>query len=184
MEVIEFGAANWGGLYLKDVYGLDPSVTGASFVSLFYIQFTLARLFGGWIIEKVGYVRSLAIATSGAMITFLVGFMLGQSGIWILPTTGLFIGIMWPTMMAVAMRFFNTDAPIITAVIITVSGAVNGIFQFVIGLTNYFAGEAWGYRSCLVYAVICLFLLYTLSKRIREPYIPISNKVIASQPAS
>lgn len=26
MEVIEFGAANWGGLYLKDVYGLDPPV--------------------------------------------------------------------------------------------------------------------------------------------------------------
>lgn len=171
MEVIEFGAANWGGLYLKDVYGLDPSVTGASFVSLFYIQFTLARLFGGIFIEKIGYIRSLMIATAGAMIVFIVGFGLGQSGIWVLPTTGLFIGIMWPTLMAVAMRFFGTDAPIITSVIITVSGAVNGIFQFGIGLTNFLAGEAWGYRSCVLYAILCLVLLALLARQIKRPYI-------------
>lgn len=169
MEVIEFGAANWGGLYLQDVYGLDPRVIGASFVSLFYIQFTLARLFGGLIIEKVGYVRSLMLAVLGTILVFLGGFSLGINGIWVLPTTGLFIGIMWPTLMAVAMRHFGADAPIITSVIITVSGAVNGVFQFVIGLTNYFAGEAWGYRSCLIYAAVVLLLLYRLSLQVRLP---------------
>ncbi len=168
MEVIEFGAANWGGLYLQDVYGLDPRVIGASFVSLFYIQFTLARLFGGLVIEKVGYLRSLMLSVLGTILVFLGGFALGINGIWILPTTGLFIGIMWPTLMAVAMRHFGPDAPIITSVIITVSGAVNGVFQFVIGLTNYYAGEAWGYRSCLVYAVIALLLLYGLSIRLSQ----------------
>jgi fucose permease len=168
MEVIEFGAANWGGLYLQDVYGLDPRVTGASFVSLFYIQFTLARLFGGLVIEKAGYVRSLMLAVLGALLVFLAGFALGINGVWVLPTTGLFIGVMWPTLMAVAMRHFGPDAPIVTSVIITVSGAVNGVFQFVIGLTNYFAGEAWGYRSCLFYAVVTLLLLYTLSTRVRQ----------------
>lgn len=172
MEVIEFGAANWGGLYLKDVYGLDPSVTGASFVSLFYIQFTLARLFGGIFIEKIGYIRSLMIATAGAALIFFTGFSLGLSGIWILPATGLFIGIMWPTLMAVAMRFFRTDAPIVTSVIITVSGAVNGVFQYIIGMTNFLAGEAWGYRSCALYAMICLGLLTLLSRKVKRPYQP------------
>lgn len=168
MEVVEFGAANWGGLYLQDVYGLDPRVIGASFVSLFYIQFTLARLFGGLVIEKVGYLRSLKLAVLGTILVFLAGFSLGINGIWVLPTTGLFIGIMWPTLMAVAMQHFGPDAPIITSVIITVSGAVNGIFQFFIGLTNYIAGEAWGYRSCLVYAIITLLLLYSLSTRVTQ----------------
>ena len=168
MEVIEFGAANWGGLYLQDVYGLDPRVIGAAFVSMFYILFTIARLFGGLVIEKVGYTRSLSLALVGTILVFLTGFMLGINGIWVLPFTGLFIGIMWPTLMAFAMQVFGEDAPIITSVIITVSGAINGIFQLLIGLTNYFAGEAWGYRSCLLYAVLVLGLLNLLAARVRH----------------
>jgi len=168
MEVIEFGAANWGGLYLKDVYGLDPRVVGASFVSLFYILFTVARLFGGLAIERIGYVRSLFIALLGVILAYAVGFGLGRGGIWVLPVTGLFIGILWPTLMAVAMHTFGEDAPIITSVIITVSGAINGVFQFLIGLTNFYAGEAWGYRSSLFYAVLVLGLLYLLAAQIRK----------------
>ena len=168
MEVIEFGAANWGGLYLQDVYNLDPRVVGASFVSLFYILFTCARLFGGPLVERLGDVRSLELALGSVVIVFLVGFALGINGIWILPVSGLFIGIMWPTLMAYAMRVFGGDAPIVTSVIITVSGAVNGIFQFIIGLTNYFAGEAWGYRSCLLYAIVVMLLLGLLSRQVKR----------------
>lgn len=165
MEVIEFGASNWGGLYLQDVYNLDPRVIGASFVSLFYILFTVSRLFSGLIIEKVGYIKSLLIAASSTVIVFLLGFILGRRGIWILPFTGLFIAVMWPTMMAVAMNIFKGNAPTITSVIITISGAVNGVFQLVIGFTNQYAGEAWGYRSCLIYSLIVLIMLYFLTLR-------------------
>jgi fucose permease len=168
MEVIEFGAANWGGLYLKDVYGLDPRVVGASFVSTFYILFTLARLFGGLLIERVGYIRSMYFALAGAIVLFFAGFSLGREGIWVLPFTGLFIGIMWPTLMAIAIKTFGQDTPTVSAVIITVSGAVNGIFQYIIGLTNQYVGEAWGYRSCLLYAVVALFLLYLLANKIKQ----------------
>jgi fucose permease len=168
MEVIEFGAANWGGLYLKDIYNLDPRVAGASFVSMFYILFTLSRLFSGLVIERVGYMRSLFIALLCAIILFFVGFALGRNGIWILPLTGLFIAIMWPTMMAVAMQVFGPDAPNVTSVIITVSGAINGVLQLVIGLTNQYVGEAWGYRSCLLYAVLMLGSLYLLATHIRR----------------
>lgn len=167
MEVIEFGAANWGGLYLKDVYGLDPRVVGASFVSMFYILFTISRLFSGLAIEKIGYMRSLYIALGCSILLFIVGFALGRSGILVLPFTGFFIAIMWPTMMAVGMQVFGPDAPVYTSVIITVSGAINGIFQLVIGFTNHLAGEAWGYRSCLIYAFVVLIMLSLLASRIR-----------------
>jgi fucose permease len=168
MEVIEFGAANWGGLYLQDVYNQDPRVVGASFVSMFYILFTVSRLFSGLAIEKIGYVRSLYISLVGTIILLAVGFGLGEAGIWVLPFSGFFIAIMWPTIMAVAMNVFGSDSPAVTSVIITVSGAVNGVFQLVIGLTNQYAGPAWGYRSCLLYALLAIFLLYRLSKYIQQ----------------
>ena len=112
MEVIEFGAANWGGLYLKDVYGLDPRVVGASFVSLFYVLFTVSRLFSGLAIEKIGYLRSLFLALGCTILIYLVRICPGRAaGSGCCRSRGFFIGIMWPTMMAVAMRVFGADAP-------------------------------------------------------------------------
>ena len=178
MEVIEFGAANWGGLYLKDVYGLDPRVVGASFVSLFYVLFTVSRLFSGLAIEKIGYLRSLFLAIGCTILIYLAGFSLGEGGIWILPVSGFFIAIMWPTMIAVAMRVFGADAPAVTSVIITVSGAINGLFQMVIGLTNQYAGESWGYRSCLLYAGVVLVVLILLSQKINAQKVPTAGLAV------
>lgn len=171
MEVIEFGAANWGGLYLRDVYGLDPAVAGASFVSLFYILFTLSRLLSGLAIEKAGYERSLLAATGLTAAVFLAGFLLGRGGIWLLPVTGLFIGLMFPTMIAVAMKAFGRDAPQATGAIITLAGLVNGICQYAIGRTSQFFGNPWGYRSCLLYALLAMAAFFLLTARIKKrPY--------------
>lgn len=166
MEVIEFGAANWGGLHLQDVYGLDPRVAGARFVSAFYFFFTASRLISGWFVERIGYLRSMNLATAASLILFAVGFSLGRHGLWLLPFTGLFIAIMWPTLMAIAMKVFGPNAPAATGVIITVSGAINGLFQLIIGLTNDHMGVAWGYRSCTVYAAAALVLMRLLTRRV------------------
>jgi fucose permease len=165
MEVVEFSSANWGGLYFQDVYGLDPRIDGAAFVSNFYILFTVSRLVSGFVIEKIGYVRSLFIACFATIAVYALGFALGIRGIWVLPLLGFFIAIMWPTVMAVAMGFFGKQAPVITSAIIVLSGAVNSALQFVIGLTNRFAGAAWGFRSCLGYAVILAVVLFLLNRR-------------------
>jgi fucose permease len=168
MVVVEVAAANWGGLYLKDVYGLDPSVAGAAFVSLFFILFTLSRLVSGLVIEKIGYMRSLFIAIIGDILVLLVGFSLGRNGIWVLPLSGFFVAVLFPTTLAVVMKVFGNDAQSIIGVLITVGGAINGTFQWVIGLINQYVGPAWGYRSCLLYASIALGLLIVLSRRIKK----------------
>jgi fucose permease len=168
MEVIEFGAANWGGLHLQDVYGLDPRVAGASFVSAFYVLFTVSRLFSGLAIERIGYIRSMNLATAASLTLFAVGFGLGRHGLWLLPVTGFFIAIMWPTLMAIAMEVFGTNTPTTTSIIITLSGAINGLFQLVIGLTNDYAGVAWGYRSCTLYAAVAFVLMRMLTQRVRS----------------
>lgn len=168
MEVVEFGAVNWGALYLQDVYQLDPRTVGASFVSAFYVMFTLSRLLSGLAIEKTGYVRSLHISAVCTMTVFFAGFALGRGGIWILPSTGLFIGIMWPTMMAVAMKAFGSDAPVVTSAIITISGAINAVVQLIIGFTGEIMGEAWGYRGCLLCAGVVLISLRLLDRGLRK----------------
>jgi fucose permease len=161
---VEGGSLNWSVLYLQDVYGLDPAVSGAAFVSAFFVLYTTSRLISGFFIEKAGYMNSLLFAALGLLLLFISGFALGEWGIRILPLTGAFIAVVWPAMLAVSVGVFKAGAQTASGAIIAIAFTLNGIIQYGIGLTNRFMGAAWGYRSCLVYSLILLFLLYRLKR--------------------
>jgi fucose permease len=170
MISVELCSGNWAGLYFQDVYHLDPKTSGASFISNFYIFFTISRLLGGFAIEKIGYMRSLFIATLAAIVTLIVGFGLGAKGIYVLPILGFFVAMFWPTLLATAAGYFRNDAPVMTSAIIVIAGTINSGIQFLMGLTNRIIGPAWGYRSALLYAVLILATLVILTRCQRRPY--------------
>jgi fucose permease len=170
MVAVELCSANWGGLYFQDVYNLDPRTSGAAFISNFYILFTVSRLLGGFAIEKIGYVRSLYISAMATIFIFVLGFLMGENGIYVLPGLGFTTALFWPTIMAVAMGYFREDAPVMTSAIIVIAGAINSGVQFLMGLTNRLAGPAWGYRSGLFYAILIIVSLIILSRRMRQQY--------------
>ena len=68
------------------------------------------------------------------------------------------------------MRYFRGDAPVMLSAIVVIAGALNGSLQFLIGLINRLAGPAWGYRSCLLYAVLIIAALIVLARRTSRPY--------------
>jgi fucose permease len=164
----EMATSNWGGLYFQDVYGMDPTTAGASFVSGFFILFTLSRLVSGFIIEKIGYIKSLtgAVFITGAI--FIAGFALGRTGIYVLPVLGFFIAIFWPTIIAVAIRLFGVNAPVMTSAIIAIAGLFNALMQLSTGYINRYIGAAWGYRSCLIFTVALIALLPRLGKTVKR----------------
>ena len=170
MIAVELCSANWSGLYFQDVYHLDPKTSGAAFISNFYILFTASRLLSGFGIEKIGYMRSLFISTALVIVTFTLGFFLKEKGIYVLPGLGFFTAIYWPTLLAVAMGYFKEDAPVMTSAIIVIGGALNSGIQFLIGLINRHVGPAWGYRSCLLYAICIIAALIALTRNMRRPY--------------
>jgi fucose permease len=167
MVTVEMSTINWGGLYFQDVYGFDPSTRGANFLSAFFVLFTVSRLAAGFLVEKIGYMRSLVWASLAAVLVFIAGFAAGSRGIWILPVLGLFIAIMWPTLMAVAMGYFGKNAPVMTSAVITISGILNAVMQLIIGFVNRFTGAAWGYRSCLLCAMVLMAIMLFLNRRLR-----------------
>jgi fucose permease len=128
--------------------------------------FTISRLVSGFLIERIGYMKSLIGAAGITAVIFALGFCLGARGIMILPAVGFFIAIMWPTTMAVAIGFFGRDAAVMSSAIIVLGGAINALMQLLIGLTNRYLGAAWGYRSCLVYALLLIGVLLFLRQRI------------------
>jgi fucose permease len=167
MVTVEMTPSNWGGLYFQDVYGLDPKTDGAAFVSNFFILFTFSRLLSGFAVEKIGYIRSLIGAAAAMLLILVLGFCLGPRGILVLPAMGFFIGVMWPTFMAVAIGFFGPRAPVATSVMIAASGALNAGLQLCAGLLNRALGAAWGFRSCVFYTAVLIILLIRLARRVR-----------------
>jgi fucose permease len=167
---VEMCSPNWAGLYFQDVYNLSAETKGAVFVSNFYIFFTLSRLLSGFIIEKIGYMRCLFIAASASVFVFIVGFILGGKGIYVLPVLGFFVAIFWPTLLAAAMLYFRQDSAVATSAIIVIAGLINGCIQFATGLINRLIGPAWGYRSGVVYAALIIVALLFLTRLQKRPY--------------
>jgi fucose permease len=112
--------------------------------------------------------RSLFISCFGTLIVFTFGFIFKERGIYILPVLGFFIGIMWPTIMAVAITHFKKQAAVFTSAIIVLAGALNAAMQAVIGITNRRIGPAWGYRSSMLYALLMTIGLFILYYRIKQ----------------
>ena len=161
---IELAPANWGSLYFQDLFDMDPTTSGANFVSSYYLFFTFSRLVSGFIIEKTGYLRSLTWAVIISTIIFAVGFVLGPTGIYVLPALGFFLAVIWPTVMAIAIGHYGSNAPINTSAIIAIAGLFNTGVQFTIGYINHWAGPGWGYRSCFVFAIILIGILLGFRK--------------------
>ena len=165
MISVELSASNWGGLYFQDMYGMDPTTKGANYVSSFYIFFTLSRLLSGFLIEKIGYIRSLIGSIIISTALYLIGFSLGPAGIYVLPFQGIFLGILWPTLLAVAIGYFGQEAPLMTSGIIAISGLVNSGLQVIMGYFNTWFGAGWGYRSCILFDITLICLLFGVLRR-------------------
>ena len=164
MEVIEFIASNWGILYYRDVYGLDPNKEGALFVSCFYILFTISRFVSGFFIEKMGYYTYFFSSYIIVAVIYVIGFVMGVNGRWVIPFTGFFIGPMFPTFMCVLMKVFGNEAGNMSSIVIFISGATNGIIQLIIGYINEWIGYEWGFRCSVIYSLIPFALLAVTKK--------------------
>ena len=162
---IEGCSVAWSGLYLQDVYGLDPGTAGAVFVSTFYALYTLSRLFSGFVIEKTGILRSLLVSSLVITVIFVTAFTLGRTGINLLPVTGFFLAIMWPTVLALTVGVFREKAQTASSAMISIAFTLSGIIQYGFGFTNRFLGAAWGYRSCVLYSVLLFVLLFLVGRQ-------------------
>ncbi|MDR0498023.1 MAG: MFS transporter [Treponema sp.] len=165
--VVEGSSVNWSGLYFQDVFGLDPSVTTAALISTFYLLFTVSRFISGFVIEKIGYLRSLIASCFAIIVIFTAAFSLGLRGIYLFPVIGFFVALMWPTTLAISVVLYKERAQTVSSAIICIASVLGGIIHYGIGLSNRFLGAAWGFRSVLLYSAILALLLFLLKKQMR-----------------
>jgi fucose permease len=165
LVIVEVGIGNWLVSFLRGTYAMTEDQS-AQWLSLFFLFFTLGRLFGGYIVEKLGYTRCLAVFIVIILALFAAGFIVGQNGVILFSMIGFFISIMYPTFMAMIMKEFPVATASVMGFIITAVAAVSMVANWVVGQTSDLLGVGAGFGSFMIYAVLALLGLLILNQRL------------------
>lgn len=159
---------NWAPIYLRDLYGWDPETKGAYFVTIFFTGYTISRLLSGFLIDAVGEINSMMIYIPILAVLFVVGFALGEKGVYALMATGIFISPLFPTMLTVAMIYFGKEVETCTSVILFTYMIFSQTIQLIVGLVNKYCGVQWGYRVAVVLMLIVFCVLLTVKALLKK----------------
>lgn len=165
---LETATMTWGVLYLKDALGADPVAVGATFLTVFFLCFAIARFVSGFVIEKIGYVRTELLSIIFTILIMLLGFLLGQNGIWVLAASGFPAAVIWPTLLAIISRIYKEHAPVYMSMILFMCGTVSIFMQALTGWVNQNIGAQWGYPYLLLPGTVGLVLFVLLIKFLRK----------------
>lgn len=159
---------NWAPIYLRDLYGWDPETKGAYFVTIFFTGYTISRLLSGFLIDAVGEINSMMIYVPILTVLFVVGFALGEKGVYALMATGIFISPLFPTMLTVAMIYFGKEVETCTSVILFTYMIFSQTIQLIVGLVNKYCGVQWGYRVAVVLMLIVFCVLLSVKALLKK----------------
>lgn len=168
--VAEQGTGRWLPTFIKTNYSSFTDSKIASYVSLFFLLFTIGRLVGGFIVEKIG--SQVAIKTFSFIggVLFIIGLLSGENGLYIVSISGFFFSIMFPTVVVVLSNTFKNSTAYITGVVISFANIINTIMNLVIGT----ASDAIGISKAIFIMPISMLIAFVLfciaSKIIKKRY--------------
>jgi fucose permease len=161
----ELGIASWIVEFLQKTRGQSVE-TSTAMLSLFFLTVTAGRFIGGFFIERVGYLRSVLIAAVGAGVCVAVGIFAPAGWAFLLPLSGLFMSIIFPTITAEVTERHQDNIGIILGLLFAFAG-VGGMFgPWLIGVTaDALASIQLGFGVTVIYCVLLAGATLVIIKR-------------------
>ena len=154
--VAEHGIMNWLVAYGTGALGLDAS-RAALYLSGFYGGMTVGRLVFSPAVSALGVVRSICWFGGVGAVLFILGSVMGGGGLWLLSLSGLFLSIVYPTMVFMIGSVFPQHMLSTAAGAVISLGTLADIgFNLVFGrATDYF-----GYGISFMAVPLCMAGFY------------------------
>lgn len=162
----ELGVANWFANYLGVVYEMDE-LSSSFYLSVFFGVFTLGRLGGGFIAERMGYLNSILVFMTAAFLLFTGGIILGNKYVMLISFCGLSFSIVFPTLMTVILSQFKKSTSSTLGVIITMGSGINMLSNWLIGVVNDIFGVRVGFIVIIGFIAVFLGLFIALRRMIQ-----------------
>lgn len=157
----EIGLSNWFVNYLTAVYHMN-ALRSSNYLSAFFILFTIGRLVGGFIAEKMGYFNSILAFMTSALLLFSGGVLLGENYVIFISICGLSYSIVYPTIVSALIKEFKQSTGSVLGVVITVSSAISMTLNWFIGQLNDMFDVKSGFMVIMLYIFIDIVLIILL----------------------
>ena len=162
----EIATTSWLVNYIKDNYKYDSSKS-AFYSVMFLVIFSIGRLVGGFIVEKLGALKTTMGSLIIAVSLFTFGLIIGENGLIVISISGFFFAITYPTVVLTISKVFKQNTSYITGIIVTLTSSVNMILNLVIGKLNDKIGTYFAFYMipiCLIISIIFIYLIYINTK--------------------
>ena len=127
----EVGTGNWFINFMQQSYKYDESKS-SFYLALFFGIFTVGRLLGGFVVEKMGYLSTVLISLTIGGLLFLTGLLIGEQGTIVISMSGLFFSITFPTVILSMQKVFKKNVAYITGIIMTFASIINMIMNLIL----------------------------------------------------
>lgn len=159
----ELGIAAWIVEFLNKTKGLSLT-TGSLYLSLFFVFVMVGRLGGSFLVERVGYLRIMVYAAAAAIVCLAAGIYGPPTLALLIPLTGLFFSIIFPTTTASVSRLHLENTGAILGLLFAFGGLGGALGPWAMGVANDWLGVQQGFALSILYCVVMLGGLLTLRR--------------------
>lgn len=154
--IAEHGIMNWWTMYSQQGLGMSNAEASTG-VALFFGTMTVGRLVLAPLVQKLGTRRSIVVFGGVGSIVYIVGVLSGVRGTWILGCSGIFISIIYPTIVLFLQELFPKES-VATATGLVISFGT--IFDIAFNAVFGSAVELAGFGICKVIFPAAMILFY------------------------
>lgn len=164
----EIGVASWLVTFLQRVHALGVTES-ALFLSLYFAGLMVGRVLGTLFVERVGYLKSILMAAVGGTLCLAVGLFGPGKAFWLLPATGLFFSIIFPTLTASASNRMTENPGTMLGLLFAFCGVGGALGPWLVGLISDLAGIQVGFTVMLLTCAGTAVGAYLLLKSDQNP---------------
>ncbi len=162
----EIGISNWFVNFAVDGYNTS-SAYAATFLSLFFIIFTMGRLVGGFVLEKIEYLKAVFYAgISSALIIFFMLF-LGERYLILASLSGILQALIYPALILVVAQLSRENSKIMS-IFITGGYSIYILINYLIGTLNDKIGVVVAFVVIPIALILCGILAIAARKLFKE----------------
>jgi len=161
----EIGMASWLVTFLQEIRGVSVTASSQA-LSLFFAMIMVGRLVGGFFVHRIGYLRSILFMTIGGILCIVAGLFGPKETFFLLPLTGFFLSIVFPTFTAAVSDTHSENGNTILGVLFTFAGLGGVIGPWFIAWGSDLFGLQMGFSFNIVFMMILLISVAILMKRI------------------
>ncbi|MBI5953622.1 MAG: MFS transporter [Chloroflexi bacterium] len=159
----EIGIGQWLVKFLQDVRNVNV-INSSQALSLFFAMIMVGRFIGGFFVQRVGYLRSILFVSVSGILCIVLGLLVPGTS-FLLPFTGLFFSIVFPTITAAVSDKHTENGNTILGVLFTFAGVGGMIGPWLIGLGSKYFGLQAGFSFNILFVLVLLVSVVILLKR-------------------